>query len=122
MSMEINDDEKSKKTNLIILVVGISILLGGAGLWFSGFNLFGLGGGNKQKEVGKVEKLTGKTRREQETEASFQEVQKDATLYNQDTVITAEDANATLLLNDGSRLEMSPGMIQAWGLTEYPEL
>jgi hypothetical protein len=113
MSTEMNDDdEKSKRTNLILLVVGILILVGGAGLWFADINIlgfFGLGGGASQKEVGKLENQTGKTRREQANEAAFQEISKNAALFNQDTVITAEDAQATLLLNDGSRLEMAPG-------------
>jgi hypothetical protein len=58
--------------------------------------------------VGRVSLLQGGLRRQFSGEAEFKGIDRDESLYDEDTLVTGPDSTATLVLDDGSTIELAP--------------
>lgn len=97
----------------VVLILLALILLGGAlTVYVTGFPLrrylFGLPEVGRNAPVGKLTQATGSVKRELSGEAEFKGISAPETLYNEDTIVTGDQTFATVLLNDGSSLDLSP--------------
>jgi hypothetical protein len=70
--------------------------------------IFGLETEHKQEEIGKVATLGGTLKREILGESDFKAISSGDALYVRDTIVTGNDAKATILLKDGSSIELGP--------------
>ncbi|HAR42699.1 MAG TPA: hypothetical protein DCS07_08755, partial [Bdellovibrionales bacterium] len=70
-------------------------------------------GEGKREAVGKVSAKKGELRREIHGDPEFRKVEALEPIYNLDTVVTAADSEATIELEDGATIELSPSsMVQ----------
>lgn len=100
------------KLELGIVAFGVCLFAGSSALYVSDFPIrnyvLGLEEEGGQVEVGKLGHATGSVRRQISGESDFREVGATAPLFNMDTIVTPPEGSATVLLGDGSKIELGP--------------
>lgn len=92
-----------KPFEILLIGLGCLLLIGSLGrLIFKPTNLDGA------VKVGKLGTHQGSVQRQMQNSTEFNRIQKEADLYNHDTVMTSSSGGATLLLDDGATIELGP--------------
>ena len=93
--------------------ISVALLVAVAAFYFSGASLKNLILGSmesqSQIQVGYVQVKKDVLRRSKSGAVEFEEIQEKAPLFGNDTVVTSDTGSATLVLEDGSLIELGPG-------------
>ena len=101
-----------KKWEIFLLFLGMGASTGSAYIYFSNISIRGYLLGWEQQEgktepVGTLYSRAGSVLRQSSNETEFKTIEHDAQLYNYDNLVTGPESKATILLDDGSTIELA---------------
>lgn len=101
-----------KRWEIALIVISIFIFISSLSLYVAGFPLrkyiFGIDDDQSRSQIGQIAQKVGTLRRQLGGDLEFKSVGVMTPVFDQDTLVTGEEASASVQLEDGSTLELGP--------------
>jgi hypothetical protein len=101
-----------KQWEILLLLLSLLLFITFSTLYATGISLkywFISGSGSSEYRVGMLKGNSSGVRRQLSGEGSFDYIEQNDVLYNHDTIVADPDGHATLILDDGSEIELGEG-------------
>jgi hypothetical protein len=104
-------ESRFQKTEALFLLLGLTLFIGSGLVYMSGISLrkvlLGWDDEEGHRRIGALGKAQGLTLRQFHNGSEFSAIKEETVLYNMDTVMTNDATEASIVLDDGAKIELA---------------